>query len=443
MDLILTQDGSQVSFANRDTTTSLSPALQGTPGFGTDGNPATPSPATQIPSYHYDLVTGSLYNLLLASGTPPSGADYTRLYQAVMALAHMVDTGSANALAAAPAATLLTGLPALSTFPDGFTVRVTPVNTTTSGVPTFAFNGGSAVTVTDPLGNMLMPGAIQRGIPCELMKAGGATPTWLLIRQPAQRLALAANTTVYVNQSTGVDATADGTAARPFKTLQVARNYVFARYDLVGQFTITYNCTGAFTAGALCNGLLAGGFAGCEIFAGQAGCSIAAPGGVCIGAADGADVFVEGTFALSGGIGLEAFSGGYITVASTGVNFGAFTFAAIEMYSGGGVTLQTGFTISGGGQNFIYGQISGTLGGFANGAVAILLTGTPAFSGGFIGLQNGSQALMPSSAFSFSGSATGPRYSLVGTSCLNTNGGGASFLPGSSSGAADATSAYL
>ena len=60
------------------------------------------------------------------------------------------------------------------------------------------------------------------------------------------------------------------------------------------------------------------------------------------------------------------------------------------------------------------------------------LTGTPAFSSAFIGcVDNGTAAVW---SMSFLGSATGQRYTATNGGVINTNGGGASYFPGSSAG---------
>lgn len=60
------------------------------------------------------------------------------------------------------------------------------------------------------------------------------------------------------------------------------------------------------------------------------------------------------------------------------------------------------------------------------------LTGTPAFSGAYVGLINGGK--VQSAGQTFSGAATGSRYYVVQNSSLNTQAGGASYFPGNSAG---------
>lgn len=58
----------------------------GTPQYATDGNPVTGIYATTFPAYHYNMLMGELYNLIIAAGLTPSGSDWTQVGQAVQAL---------------------------------------------------------------------------------------------------------------------------------------------------------------------------------------------------------------------------------------------------------------------------------------------------------------------------------------------------------------------
>ncbi|NHN83676.1 hypothetical protein GOB93_03350 [Acetobacter musti] len=79
MDLLIASNS--VPLASADTV-----PTSGTPQWATDGNPATGVPATGWPSYHYNMVMGELYNLVVAAGLAPSGSDKTQVLQAVQAL---------------------------------------------------------------------------------------------------------------------------------------------------------------------------------------------------------------------------------------------------------------------------------------------------------------------------------------------------------------------
>jgi hypothetical protein len=70
-----------------------------------------------------------------------------------------------------------------------------------------------------------------------------------------------------------------------------------------------------------------------------------------------------------------------------------------------------------------------------------ILTGTPAFSGAYIGLINGGR--VQTVGQTFTGSATGSRYSVTMNSVLNTLGSGTSYLPGNSAGSTSSGGQYI
>jgi hypothetical protein len=167
--------------SNGSVLTVPTPAALGTEGFFGGGNPGAGQLATQVTADWLNTVQNNMVVLNRVVGATDSKTDYTQLYQAVLSCARLVDTGAVNALAGAPSVGSFAALPALSAIPDGFTVRVVPAFANTSTTPGFAFNGGSPVTITTPLGAPLGVGDVQAGVPVALMKAGGASPTWWLL----------------------------------------------------------------------------------------------------------------------------------------------------------------------------------------------------------------------------------------------------------------------
>jgi len=444
MDLLLTQDGSQVTFTGRDTTSNVSPALQGTAGFATDGNPAIPQQATQIPAYHYDTMMGELYNLLVATGITPNAANYTQIYQAVLALRRMVDTGAVNALVASPISALLTGLPALSSIPDGFTVLVMPADSNTAVNPTFAFNGGSAVAITDPLGAALQPLDIQAGMPCELMKMGGADPFWALLRKASHRLVLGGSLAINVaasgSASPNLAQILSGTA---FNSLQNARNWAQTTLDLAGQ-SVEYSVTGTLTAGLVASGPLIGQEGpGNELFSFQSGAALVITNGIGFQFAFGAQATIQGAgtppvISASGtGSNQAEYPGTNVVISN--VNFGACgNYQAFCDY--GAILTFDAYTISAGAAAHAYAS-GGRMIWSASG-ITVTLSGTPAFTNGFIELDAIGYADVPPN-ITFSGSATGPRFNISGNSEIYTDGTSpSSFLPGNSAGVTADNSIY-
>jgi hypothetical protein len=157
---------------------------------------------------------------------------------------------------------------------------------------------------------------------------------------------------------------------------------------------------------------------------------ISVTGNSCISGAG-----VTGSWSLSG-LKLVAVTPGYVAIAATqgtrialsGIDFGgasqhiACTANAIVIANGA-------YTISGGANIHWY----ATLGGFIQAAgLTITLTGTPAFVQAFAWSQ--SHARLTVNGNTFSGSATGTRYYADTLGLIDTQGGGASYLPGNAAG---------
>lgn len=124
----------------------------------------------------------------------------------------------------------------------------------------------------------------------------------------------------------------------------------------------------------------------------------------------------------------RALDGGVVTVGA-GLTWGATSNAHMRADTGGSIlaTFGSAHTIDGGASFHIW-----ALGGFVNnGGIADTLSGTPAFtafaSASFVGKVS-------SFGYSFSGAATGSRYSVSENSMINAFGGGASYFPGNSAG---------
>lgn len=98
----------------------------GTPGFFTDGNPATGIAPTVMPAEFMNMVMMEILGVLSAAGVTPSKTNFTQLVTAIRAVnkqsSVLADTGTAGAYAAA-------NVPALTVLPaTGFVQRVNIVN---------------------------------------------------------------------------------------------------------------------------------------------------------------------------------------------------------------------------------------------------------------------------------------------------------------------------
>ena len=119
------------------------------------------------------------------------------------------------------------------------------------------------------------------------------------------------------------------------------------------------------------------------------------------------------------------------------LEFGTGITQHIRCSDGGSISCTGNYTVSGGASN----HFCGVNGSFRVQGVTITLTGTPAFSDAFVNMSYGSVAIM--SVITFSGSATGPRYSVAMNGVLYTGNGGANYFPGNSAGAAATGGQYL
>lgn len=106
----------------------------------------------------------------------------------------------------------------------------------------------------------------------------------------------------------------------------------------------------------------------------------------------------------------------------------AFHFNA----AGGQININGAVTIDGNAQIHWLASYRGQIIASAN----VTLSGSRAFSQGFA-LAN-TQALILTGAITFTGSATGKRYTVASQAQINVNGAGASYLPGNAAGTVDA-----
>lgn len=120
------------------------------------------------------------------------------------------------------------------------------------------------------------------------------------------------------------------------------------------------------------------------------------------------------------------------------MDFGACVAAHCLAASSAVIRMNAGYTISG---NAAQHWLAAETGVVFPADRAVTISGTPAFSSAFAYCaRNG---LINAGNMSFSGSATGQRYTAVSGGVIDTAGGGASYLPGSSAGSATSPGAYV
>lgn len=265
--------------------------------------------------------------------------------------------------------------------------------------------------------------------------------------QSMSRTILAAPLTLYVSP-TGNDAN-NGTFGSPFLTIQHAINVLYTKYDLATQNVTVQLADGTYTAGAALFGAIPGQQSYQDlIIQGNLGTptNVIITGTNIVGvyAEGGGAVTVQGVYfnAITGsgatGIAIGAGPGGQVTIGPN-VVFGGCTVAHIS--SGGGrVLIGANYTVSSAANYHLAtdgGRIEVQPGGGFTGTV----TGGPNFSSQFAFATN--LGLIEMASFSYSGAATGQRYTAQANSAINTFGGGASFFPGNAAGAVSTGGQYL
>lgn len=254
------------------------------------------------------------------------------------------------------------------------------------------------------------------------------------------RAKLTANTTLFV-ATTGSDTANVGIASSsPFLSGSHAYSWAQQSLDLAG-FTLAISlAAGTYTAGVTCSGPLVGQSSVVILSGAGAGSTIiSVTSGGCIQVLSNALVQGQSMSMTAVGLGAgcvgtggSASQGTATFVVGAGLSFGAATLAHFEVSNNGAVVLANGYTITGSAGNHWFCNNAGAINN-GNTPITVTLTGTPAFASGFasasaLGLIN------PSSSVTFSGGATGPRYATSSNGTINTNGSGATYLPGSSAG---------
>jgi hypothetical protein len=248
----------------------------------------------------------------------------------------------------------------------------------------------------------------------------------------AGRTALSGNTTYYVS-TTGSDSAA-GTSGAPWATRQHAVNYLQANVDLAGYAVTIQTVDGSYTDSVIVNGPLTGQTGAASlIFNGDSG----TPANVsisttshCFYAADGAAFTVQNMeMASSAGNCLYAALGAHI-LRGPGLIFGGAA-AGNHMATVANATIDgnSTYTISGSALAHWSANDTSYIGAFSG---TITLTGTPAFGTAFALAADTSTIACYGNTFS--GSATGAYFNTASNAVINTNGGGATYLPGNSTG---------
>jgi hypothetical protein len=321
----------------------------------------------------------------------------------------------------------------------------------TTPAPNAGFTGLWVVTVANGQTTITSPNiALAAAAPFISEKLGDkvSIPTgdarWMPIGGNTGRTQLIANTSFYVTP-TGNDSTGTGTSGAPWATIQHAFNVLAGSYDLAGFVAkIKLNATGTYAGATQSVPWVGGGSANVVVEGDTATPSntLISDSVVCLAAEGTGCGFTyqylkttsTGNFGINGGDGASLIQG-------PGVIHGACT-SGNQIGLNRNATLVKNATdnIAAGAVAHLYIHDNASL--EYSPSVVTTLTGTPAFSGAFAIVQDNASLFLDTGS-SFSGAATGTRYSLSTNGVINTGGGGASFIPGSVSGTSASGGQYV
>lgn len=256
--------------------------------------------------------------------------------------------------------------------------------------------------------------------------------TMTALQGASVREKLTADRTYYV-ATTGSDTANNGrTVGAPFLTIQKAVDVVAATLDLGGYAITVQVADGTYTSPTSAKALVGGNLITIQ---GNA----TTPANVVISTTSNHCFYSsvpDITFYIKN-LKVQTTTSGYGLYADIksviqfdGVNFGACASGHIISLGGASVSaLAASYAISGGAPSHINVQNGGSVFMYNNTAT---ITGTPAFSTAF--LYSAVSGIYAGGNNTWSGSATGSRYSINLNSVVNTNGAGTSHFPGNAAG---------
>ena len=234
--------------------------------------------------------------------------------------------------------------------------------------------------------------------------------------------------TLYV-ATTGSDSNNGLTVGTPFLTIQKAVNVV-SRFWIDAGATVTIQLAdGTYTENIV---LRPFGGPGAAVVQGNSG----TPANVIVTSTTGNTLYFsqQGYYILrhfevrsTAGAGFYAQNGAVISF--TNIRFGTCGLQQARAEYGATISASGNYSIVGGAQIHAYTVFAAT---FTASGRTITLTGTPAFSTAFASANVNANTSFTSCTFS--GSATGARYSAYALGCVHTATANANFLPGNAAG---------
>lgn len=256
----------------------------------------------------------------------------------------------------------------------------------------------------------------------------------------AVRTLLNSNLTVYV-ATTGSDTNTGLTPSVPFRTLQAAANALYRNYDFNGNIGLISVANGTYTAGVSVTGLPLGSPGGLTITGNTASpgsCPLNVTNGngfqCTVGSLNcvGFSITATGSSGLGQGFAIYSLDSGVINFGS--MVFGTCSSGHLLAQSSGTIQIQSplglNYTINGSAPFHMQGSNSGNVNCASSVAT---LTGSPTFSTAFAVAQQSGNIF--ASLATYSGGATGNRYTSFMNGTIQTgSGGSATFFPGTVNG---------
>ncbi len=236
--------------------------------------------------------------------------------------------------------------------------------------------------------------------------------------------------TIYVDQS--VATTGIGSSASPYKTIAEA---IDALQDMDGfGYTVVISMAAGTYSEAVLIDTRSAGSGNWRIIMQPTSGTVTLTGGITV---TGPCYVILQNFTVTTK-GITSSVNAYVGV--NNITFGAATGQAhLVAAFGGALEIQANYSITGGAAVHVQADRGGRIVGASR---TVTLTGTPAFSNVFA-LASMAGSLIDFGGSTFTGSATGVRYSATALGLINTNGGGASFLPGNSAGSTTGGGQYV
>lgn len=366
---------------------------------------------------------------------------FTFLPQTVTGTSKTYGTGDAEKITLrSNSGTLMTDtLPGTGTavLPSGWKGVI--VNNDASALLTISVASGA--TLDGASANVIILGGGQR---CIITSDGS---NYYSLEKPS-RTRLAADTNIYV-ATTGSNSANSGLASgSAFLTLQYAWDFLQKGFDL-NNHKVTINvAAGTYTAGISAQGQILGQ-AGFDKIVINGNTGSPSTYIISVGAAEVAFLAQNNCCYTIQGLHLQASGSGAYGVHSAynsyiacgaGMEFGAFA-SGYHLYADnyGGIVMLTNYTINGAAAYHYFITRSGIIFlGSAGGTITV--SGTPAFTT-FAQVSDLGELFCESNTFS--GSATGTRYSVTINGVIDTPGGGASYFPGNVAGSTATGGQYI